>query len=125
MAQLRDFYLRPDEDPAYVPDQLEVYDDLESCLQQLKMTLFTNKGEVLGEEDFGIELNKYLFDFELDPLGITRDATQQIDKYVTEAKKRGITLEPNIYEDTTSNRDVFVLGINIPDLKDPISIFYD
>jgi hypothetical protein len=125
MSYLREFYLKPEDDPAYNQDQLEVYDDLEACLQQLKMTLFTNKGEVLGEEDFGVDLNKYLFDFDIDPFGITRDATQQIERYVTEAKKRNITLEPNIYEDTVSNRDVFVLGINIPELKAPLSIFYD
>jgi len=48
MSQLRDFYLRPETDPAYRPEQLEVHEDLESALQQIKMTLFTKKGEVLN-----------------------------------------------------------------------------
>ena len=58
MAQLRDFYLRQTNDPAFRPDQLEVYDDLEGMLQQIRMVLFTQKGEVLGEPDFGLDVEK-------------------------------------------------------------------
>jgi hypothetical protein len=84
MSQLRDFYTRQENDPAFRPEQFEIYDDLESALQQIKMTLFTKKGEV-----------------------------------------RSITVRPASYADTKSNRDIFVLLIDIPELKTPLSIFYD
>lgn len=125
MAQLRDFYLRPEGDPAFRPDQLEVYDDLESALQQIKMTLFTNKGEVLGEPDFGLQVEKYLFEFTIDPFNLTKEAGGQINKYVGEARKRNITVKPATYSDEKSNREIFVLLIDLPELKNPLSIFYD
>ena len=125
MSKLRDFYLRQENDPAFRPDQLEVYDELESALQQIKMTLFTRKGEVLGEPDFGVDVEKYLFEFNIDPLLLSRDAGEQINKYVTEARKRNITVKPASYADDRANREIFVLLIDVPELKNPISIFYD
>ena len=125
MSQLRDFYLRQDGDPAFRPDQLEVYDDLEFALQQIKMTLFTKKGEVLGEPDFGIDIEKYLFEFNIDPLALSREADAQIIKYVSEAKKRNISVRPANYSDDRANRDIFVLLIDVPEIKSTLSIFYD
>jgi hypothetical protein len=125
MSQLRDFYLRPETDPAYRPNQLEVYDDLESAIQQIKMTLFTRKGEVLGDPDFGVELEKYLFEFSIDPFGLTKEAGGQINKYVGEARKRDITVKPASYADDRAGREIFVLLIDVPELKNQLSIFYD
>jgi hypothetical protein len=125
MAQLRDFYLRPESDPAHRPDQLEIYDELESTLQQIKMTLFTKRGEVLGEPNFGVDVEKYLFEFSIDPFALTRDAQNQINSYVTETRKRTIGVRPASYADERANREIFVLLIDIPEIKTPLSIFYD
>jgi hypothetical protein len=125
MANLRDFYLRPEEDPQFERDRVEISDDLESAIQQIKMTLFTNKGEVLGEPDFGVDIDKYLFEYSLDPDGIASEATVQINKYAGEVRKRKITVDPAVYPDTVANRDIFVLMVNLPEEKDPIAVFYD
>ena len=125
MAQLRDFYTRTDEDPKYLNDKVEVSDDLESTIQQVKMTLFTKKGEVLGEPVFGIDLNKYLFEYDIDPMSLSHEATSQVNKYVAEARKRQITVNPSLYPDDKSNCDILVLLIDIPELKNSIAMFYD
>jgi hypothetical protein len=125
MTNLRDFYTRTGEDPKYLGDRLEVSDELESAIQQVKMTLFTKKGEVLGEPDFGIDLDGYLFEYSIDPARLAKDATGQINKYVAEGRKRQITVTPSLYSDDKANRDIFVLLINIPELKNSIAMFYD
>ena len=125
MSQLRDFYLRTESDPAYRADQLEVYDDLESLLQQIKMTLFTRKGEVLGEPAFGLNVEKYLFEFSIDPFSLTKEASSQLDTYVSESRKRSITVRPASYKDERAGREIFVLLIDIPETKNTLSIFYD
>ena len=125
MAYLRDFYTRTNEDPRYLDDKVEVSDDLESTIQQIKMTLFTKKGEVLGEPDFGIDLNKYLFEYDIDPMSLSHEATSQVNKYVAEARKRQVTVNPSLYPDDKSNRDILVLLIDIPELKNSIAMFYD
>jgi hypothetical protein len=125
MAALRDFYLRTSEDPQFEESRLEISDDLESAIQQIKMTLFTNKGEVLGDIDFGVDIEKYLFEYSIDPEGIANEANMQINKYAGEVKKRKITVTPTTYADSVSNRDIFVLMINLPEEKDSIAVFYD
>lgn len=125
MVQLRDFYTREGGDAKYEDDRLEISDDLESAIQQVKMTLFTNKGEVLGELDFGLDIEKYLFEYNIDSDGIARDASAQINKYSGQLTKRSISVDSTVYPDQVSNRDIFVLLINLPEQEDPIAIFYD
>ena len=67
----------------------------------------------------------YLFEYSIDPHALGKDANGQINKYVGEARKRQITVTPSIYPDDRANRDVFVLLINIPELKNSIAVFYD
>jgi hypothetical protein len=125
MIQLRDFYTRTDGDAKYEDGRLEISDDLESAIQQIKMTLFTNKGEVLGEPDFGLDIEKYLFEYSIDSDIIAKEATMQINRYSNELAKRSITVDSMMYPDEVSNRDIFVLLINLPEQKDPIAVFYD
>jgi phage baseplate assembly protein W len=125
MASLRDFYMRTPDDPKYRANQVEIADDLEATIQGIRMTLFTNKGEVLGDPDFGVSLNNYLFEFSIDPFAVAREAADQINRYVGETRKRKIEVKPSIYADQTSNRDILVLLIDVPEVKNSIAIFYD
>ncbi len=123
MINIRDFYTRTENDPKFREDQVEVYDELEACITQVRMTLLTNKGEVLGEPGFGLQITKYLFDFDLNPFQLSDDANSQIHKYVSEARRRKIDLSPSF---TTDDRDrkVYVLHINIDGENSPFAILY-
>tara|TARA_Y100000385_G_C12774423_1_gene500703 strand:- start:223 stop:597 length:375 start_codon:yes stop_codon:yes gene_type:complete len=123
MANIRDFYTRDENDPKFRPDQVEVYDDLEACITQVRMTLLTNKGEVLGEPDFGIQVEKYLFDFDLNPFQLSDEANSQVGKYVSESKRRNITLSPYYVDDEKGNKQ-YVLNINIDGRNSKYSILY-
>jgi hypothetical protein len=46
---MKDFYFRPVEDPNYKTDIFESINDIENTVSQVRMTLLTRKGEVLGE----------------------------------------------------------------------------
>jgi hypothetical protein len=124
MADIRDFYMRPENDPKYRQDQVEVYDELEACINQVKMTLLTNKGEVLGEPGFGLQVESYLFDFELDPFKLSDNANSQIQKYVTESKRRGVSAKPS-YTTDEKDRKTYALQISIDGRRSPFAILYD
>lgn len=123
MANVRDFYTRTEGDPKFRPDQVEVYDELEACITQVRMTLLTNKGEVLGESDFGIQVEKYLFDFDLNPFQLADEANGQVGKYVSESKRRNITMNPYYINDEKGNKQ-YVLNINIDGRNSKYSILY-
>lgn len=124
MANIRDFYMRPEGDPKYREDQVEVYDEIESCINQVKMTLLTNKGEVLGEPNFGLQIESYLFDFELDPFKLSDNASSQVQRYVTESKKRKVSIKPS-YTTDEKGRKIYALQIGIDGRRSPFAVLYD
>ena len=120
---IQDFYMRSKEDPKYKNDILENSDELEEAIAQIRMTLLTEKGEVLGEPNFGIDVNKYLFDFEIDPFALSKQANAQLEIYVAASTTHNIEVKPAEYLDE-KQRKVFVLGIGIEGI-DPFAILYD
>tara|TARA_Y100000385_G_scaffold126196_1_gene131249 strand:+ start:792 stop:1166 length:375 start_codon:yes stop_codon:yes gene_type:complete len=124
MANMRDLYMRSEDDPSFRPDQLEVSDTIESTVNKIKMTLGTAKGEVLGEPDFGLQLAQYLFDFDLNPFGLAGDANSQIYTYIPEANLRKIKVEP-VYTTDSKDRKVYALKINIDGRLSPFAILFD
>lgn len=124
MADVRDFYMRSESDPQFRKDQLEVYDEIEATVDKIKMTLGTKKGEVLGEYNFGLQVEQYLFDFELDPFGLAGDANSQIYKYIPEANLRKIRVEP-VYTTDERDRKVYALKIAIDGRRSPFAILFE
>lgn len=124
MADIRDFYMRGKGDPKYDPSQIEVYDEIEASINQVKMTLLTNQGEVLGEPNFGIQAERYLFEFEADPFALSEYANVQLQKYVGEARKRKINAIPQYITDE-KDRKIYVLQVNIDGRRSPFAVLYD
>jgi hypothetical protein len=56
-----DIYLRLPNDPNYNPNYLEVQDEISNYVQRIEMILTTVPGEVLGEPEFGVNLEGYLW----------------------------------------------------------------
>jgi len=84
---MRDFYFRGTDDPNYKSDIFESTNDIENTVSQVRMTILTRKGEVLGEPNFGLDVTKYLFEFEGYPIDILeKEAAEQIQNYVMLAK---------------------------------------
>ena len=52
-----DLYIRPDEEESEI---LEINDYLFEFIEQIEVLLFTEPGEVLGEPEFGIDLERYV-----------------------------------------------------------------
>lgn len=84
---MTDFYFRSPSDPNYRANVFECQDDIENTIEQVRMTLLTKKGEVLGEPAFGLDTTKYLFEFEGYPISILeKEAADQIQNYVMMSK---------------------------------------
>ena len=75
-----DLYLRIPTDPNYDPQEIEVDDNLQNLLQQIEMILTTRKGDVLGDPDFGANLEDYLWT-NYSSGQIQTEVNSQISKY--------------------------------------------
>lgn len=94
-----DFYMRTQDDPNFVPGVFAVSDPTESLVEQIKMTLLTDQGEVMGDPNFGFGAYNYLFDTHTaDTQAISANADQQINAYVALANKTTVTTNAVVYQ---------------------------
>lgn len=106
-----DFFFRNQLDPNYRPGIYESRDQIENTISQIRMTLLTRKGEVLGEPEFGFDATRYLFEFEGESLNhIEKTADEQIHNYVM--MSRIYTIEARAF---TLNElsDIYKAGLGI------------
>lgn len=77
-----DIYFKQQEYPYFDPTEIEVIDSLENFLQQIEMILTTPKGSLLGDPDFGVSLDSYLWSTSIGSGPIKQDIIHQIMTYV-------------------------------------------
>lgn len=110
-----DFYIRPEGDPNFIPGVMVLNDHTEALVAQLKMTLLTNHGEVLGDVNFGFSSFDYLFDTnDVDINSIEHKSMQQINDYVTLSKKTEVKTTAVVYE-MDKYRNAIGLDIQVGD----------
>lgn len=94
-----DFYICYPGHPRFTDLKLIEDDIIRVIIQKYEMILFTNKGEVFCEPDFGGDLNKLLHETRLSAETIESDLNDQISKYIPELNSITYTLNVSFYED--------------------------
>ena len=61
---IREIYCKLTSDPNWLPN-IETQDEAYNIMQQIKVVLGTKKGEVLGTYPFGVNLQEYLFSYNM------------------------------------------------------------
>ena len=77
-----DIYFKLPSDPVFDAFGIEEESALEIFLQQVDMILTTTKGSVLGDPEFGLNLDQYLWSYSGGSGSIKQDVQQQINQYV-------------------------------------------
>lgn len=78
---IKEIYLRNYNDPYYT-NVLEHSSDTESIIQQVKMILGTENGQVLGDFNFGTNLKKLIFQTSYPQQKIENLIREQIKQYI-------------------------------------------
>lgn len=112
---LKEIYCRNENDPNYVNTILETRDAIEALLTKIRMIIFTNRGEVLGYPDLGLDLDSMLFELNYSGFQIQRDFYAQIANFCPEARDYKIDLEVNFVPGTV--RDICYIDIYIDGTK--------
>lgn len=99
-------------DPGVIED-----DVIRVIIQKYEMILFTNKGEVFGDLDFGANLEELLFETKLSAEAIEGMINTQIGKYITELSGTNYTLTVSFFEDPERYQDYMEILLNIKDYE--------
>jgi hypothetical protein len=122
-----DFYFRNEQDPNFIPNVYEVKDELENTIQQVRMTILTKKGEVLGEPEFGFGMEKYLFEFEGFEVGaMEQEVNTLVQDYVLNSRKYGIGISVAYLDDLADPyKTGLALDVKIDGSKSVFAALYD
>ena len=111
-----DFYLGYPGHPRFVDMQLIEDDVIRVIVQKWEMILFTNKGEVFGDLNFGGDLNYYLHETRLSSETIKKDLDNQIGIYIPELNNIPYILEVNFFDDPERFQECMEIYFQIKDL---------
>ena len=113
----KDIYMRfkNNQDVNYNPRIIEYSDILEELVQQIKMTLLTNKGEIIGMPNYGVSLETQIFTLELNNKSLEKVIKNQISLYVPEAQKHGFRCNVKFYKGTV--QDICYIDIYLKNQK--------
>lgn len=120
---INEIYAISSESPRYTENSLEIHDKLINLIQKIEILLYTPKGSILGQPDFGIDLEKYIFETNVSSDYIRNEINMQIWKYVqsSEDSTYPVTCRVNFYERDSESSFVCVVDIFIGEY--PISSY--
>lgn len=111
-----DFYLGYPGHPRFVDKELIEDDVIRVIVQKWEMILFTNKGEVFFDTEFGGDLPFYLHQTRLASDTIESDLKQQIGSYIPEINGIDYILRVSFFEDPERYQEYMEVFFQIRDL---------
>ena len=109
---IKEIYIRDEKDPYFEPGVIDYSNEMENIISQIKMILGTNKGQVLGEYDFGVDLEYMVFNTRASASEVQEKIMDQISKYVVHSDRIFISSEVN-FGDSGHGYDYAVIDIYI------------
>lgn len=108
-----DFYIEYPGHPRFNDLQIIEDDLIRVILQKWEMIIFTNKGELLCEPNFGGDLQKYLHETRLSAETIENSLKGQIDSYISEINSVTYKLSVNFYEDPDNYQEYMTIEFQL------------
>lgn len=115
MRDNRSFYITYPGHPNYKEDEIVVEDALRVIINKIEMTLFTNKGDFIGDVNYGADLPFYLWQTRVSVDFIRTNIQLQFDKYIPELKQFNTKLEVEITEGTY--QDILFVNVTINEVE--------
>ena len=115
-----DFYVRVKGDPNYDPYKVHSESELAQLIGQLETMLFTNKGDVMGDPEFGANLEDLVYALNYNESQIQQVIDDQVDKYIPLARKYKLQTTVEFYKGNV--RDIAKIDIII-DSKYQVGVY--
>lgn len=94
-----EFYIKKEGDPRFDVSQMEIDDEITELLIQIETLFFTSKGSVLGDADFGLNLDDYVYSFRYNDNMLVKVVKEAINKYIPLSKKYSVDVTVDFTEE--------------------------
>lgn len=115
MLDIRDFYITWDGHPKYKEGEIIVEDTVRLLINKIEMVLFTNKGEFIGDVNFGCDLPLYLWQTNVSVEFIRNIIQEQYDTYIPELRQFNTILDVQLVEGQL--QDILVINTTINEFR--------
>ena len=106
-----EFYIKYIGDPNYNATQLQNNGEIEQLLTQIETTLFTRKRDVLGEPNFGCNLEDLVYSLNQSEFQIRNEIESQLMNYVPLASKYSTSVDVKFFKGEV--RDICYVDITV------------
>ena len=103
--------MRDPSDPLYDPTILEHRSELETLLGEIRMILFTKQGDIMGNFNFGYNLEDQLFLFNIDQAKLQSQIMDAINTYCPDAQYYAVSVDVQFFQGSV--RDACLIDIYI------------
>lgn len=108
-----EFYFKNPEDSTYIATKLEEDSALQNLISQIKMLIFTNNGDVLGEPRLGLNIEKLIFETNYNKYNILSALKNQTRDYLKYDRNRfNVDYDLEFFKGTQRDIGVFNVSIN-------------
>ncbi len=111
----KDYYIGYLGHPKFQINKIIEDDTIRVIIQKYEMILFTNKGELLGDPDFGCDLPRLLFQTRVSASNVKLIIKSQIEKYIPEISGISYFLDVTFSEDPENYQEVMIIDFRISD----------
>lgn len=113
----KDHYIGYPGHPRFTINKIVEEDIIRVIIQKYEMLIFTNKGELFGDPDFGCDLPKLLFQTKISAESVRKLILQQIKKYIPELSTTNFTLQTSFFQDPENYQDVLQIDFQLADYE--------
>ena len=113
----RDLYIGYEGHPRFTINKIITDDIIRVIVQKYEMIIFTNKGELLGDPDFGCDLTKLLFETKISAEAVKSIIITQINTYINELQNTNYTLDVTFQQDPENYQDVMIVDFTLADYE--------
>ena len=112
-----DFYIKNETDLSYNPGQLVEEDIISVILQKYRLILFTNKGELLGDPNFGADLELLLYQTKVSDNYVRDVLIDQINTYIAELAGMEYSIQVVFTKDINNYYDIMFIYFKLNSVK--------
>ncbi len=112
-----DFYILYKGHPRFNEDEIIEDEVIEVIIQKYEMILFTSKGELLGDPDFGADLHRFLHETRVSGDFVKSEIINQIEKYILEISDINYQLDIRFTADPDNYQDMLFIDFKIKDYE--------
>jgi phage baseplate assembly protein W len=106
-----EFYIKHIGDPNYQTKRVQSTGEIEQLLTQIETTLFTRKRDVLGEPNFGCNLEDLVYGLNQSEFQIRNEIESQLMNYVPLAQKYSTEVDVKFFKGEV--RDICYVDITV------------